>query len=314
MKYNFLILVLCFITQASLYSQNQTAQDSIKVEKQHSDTSESKVREFIDHQTDVIVGSIFGASGQLSNADSIINQFDALPSFGIYKDNYFVVGTDLFRKPTKHNSDAKFQISVRQRLTNSTLPFKTYFYLTYTQKAFWDVFQDSFPFRDLNFNPTLGLGRALVRDNRLLGTIMLQFEHESNGKDGADSRSWNKVSFGTNLMFNDHWTLHAKAWIPIVDGENNKDIVHYSGWGSFGMEYSSPRKKYNATLFINKRGGVNLNANIIGTFSVRLFSDDSQYLFLEYYNGYGESMLDYKQYRHRLRLGVVIKPDLLSIF
>lgn len=314
MRHSFFTLIMCLMIHVSSFAQNETLQDTIKVEKQHVDTSSNKVKAFIEHQTDAIVGSVFGPSRQLSNADSIINQFDALPSFGIYKDNYFIVGTDLFKKPTKWNSDAKFQVSIRQRLTNSTLPFKTYFFLTYTQKAFWDVFQDSFPFRDLNFNPTLGLGRAVVRNNRFLGTVMLQFEHESNGKDGDASRSWNKISFGTNLIFNDRWTFHAKAWIPIVDGDNNKDIVHYSGWGSFGMEYSSPKRKYNASLFINKRGGTNLNANIIANFAVRLFSDDSQYLFLEYYNGYGESMLDYKQYRQRLRLGIVIKPDFLSIY
>ena len=314
MKRFYFISIVYLLAHITSFAQNETLRDTIKAEKHHVDTTENKVRAFIDHQTDAIVGSIFGASKQLSNADSIIKKFDALPSFGIYKDNYFVAGTDLFCKPTQRNSDAKFQVSIRQRLTNSTLPFKTYFFLTYTQKAFWDVFKESFPFHDLNYNPSLGFGRALTRHNRFLGTIMLQFEHESNGKDGEDSRSWNKVSFGTNLLFTDRWMFHAKAWIPIVDGMNNKDIVKYSGWGTFGIEYSSPKRKYNASLFVNKRGGVNLNANIIANFSIRLFSDDNQYLFLEYYNGYGESMLEYKQYRQRLRLGIVIKPDFLSIY
>lgn len=315
MKRRLIFLLLCFLTISVLHSQNESAIDSISPVKQDTDTISTKnLGGFISHQTDAIVGSLFGSSRQLSNADSIINKFDALPSFGIYKDNYFIVGTDLFKKPTKTNSDAKFQVSIRHRLTNSTLPFKTYFFLTYTQKAFWDVFQESFPFRDLNYNPSLGLGRALVRHNRFLGTISLQFEHESNGKNGEDSRSWNKVSFGTYLTLNDRWTFHSKAWIPIVDGKNNKDIVKYSGWGLIGMDYSSPKKKYNFSCVITKRGGVNLNANIIANFSIRLFNDDNQFLFLEYYNGYGESMLDYKQYRQRLRLGIVIKPDFIGIY
>lgn len=310
-----LIVVISIIPFLALNAQDKAIQDSVPpVKKQESDSTINKISTFISHQTDAIVGSVFGESRQLSNADSIINRFDALPSFGIYKDNYFIVGTNLFKKPTETNSDAKFQVSIRHRLTNSTLPFKTYLFLTYTQKAFWNVFQESFPFRDLNYNPSIGLGRALVRHNRFLGTIAFQFEHESNGKDGEDSRSWNKVSFATSLLLNDRWTFHSKAWIPIVDGENNKDIVKYSGWGFIGMDYSSPKRKYNFGLHITKRGGVNLNANILANFSIRLFSDDNQFLFLEYYNGYGESMLDYKQYRQRLRLGIVIKPDLLSIY
>ncbi len=309
MRSFWLLVALWFIVSTAL-----CAQDSIPLVVEKNDTIGSRIGSFISHQTDVIVGSVFGASKQLSNADSLINKFDALPSFGIYKDNYFIVGTNAFEKPTQSNSDAKFQVSIRHRLTNSILPFKTYLFLTYTQKAFWDVFKESFPFRDLNYNPTLGVGKALVRDNRFLGTLAFQFEHESNGKDGEDSRSWNKVSFATYFMIDDRWTLQTKAWVPIVDGGNNKDIVRYSGWGLMALDYSSPGKKYNIGCLVTKRGGVNLNANIILNASVRLFSDDNQYLFVEYYNGYGESMLDYKQYRQRIRLGIVIKPDFINMY
>ncbi len=262
----------------------------------------------ISHHTDILVGSLFGKSRQLSNADSLINRFDAMPSFGMYKDNYFVVGTQMFEKPTEYNSDAKFQVSIRNRLTNSTLPFKTYLFLTYSQKAFWDVFKESFPFRDLNYNPTLGIGKALVRNNRFLGTISMQFEHESNGKSGLDSRSWNKVSFGAYLTMDDRWTFQSKLWIPIVDSGNNKDLVDYTGWGFIAMDYSSPKQKYNVSCVVTKRGGVNLNANVEMNFSIRLFSDDNQFLFVQYYNGYGESLLDYKQYRQRLRIGILLRP------
>jgi phospholipase A1 len=314
MRNFYFLVVICLIATVSSYAQDAALQDTIKAGKYETDTVTNNIKTFISHKTDAIVGSIFGPSKQLSNADSIIKQLDALPSFGIYKDNYFIVGTDMFKKPTQMNSDAKFQISIRQRLTNSTLPFKTYLFLTYSQKAFWNVFQNSFPFRDLNFNPTLGLGKALVRDNRFLGTISLQFEHESNGKDGLDSRSWNKVSFSSYFTLDDRWDFQAKAWIPIVDGDNNKDIVKYAGWGLVALNYSSPKRKYNIGCVVTKRGGVNLNANIELNFSVRLFSDDNQYLFLQYYNGYGESMLDYNQYRQRIRLGVVIKPKFMTTY
>lgn len=283
--------------------------DSLNIDKKREDSH--NLSSVISHHTDIIVGSLFGKSKQLSNADSLINRFDAMPSFGMYKDNYFVVGTDMFQKPDEYNSDAKFQVSIRNRLTNSTLPFKTYLFLTYTQKAYWSVFKKSLPFRDLNYSPSLGMGRALVRNNRFLGTITMQFEHESNGKDGLDSRSWNKISFATYLAFNDRWTFQSKLWIPIVDGGNNKDIVDYTGWGFIAMDYSSPKQKYNVSCVVTKRGGANLNANVELNFSVRLFSDDNQFLFVQYYNGYGESLLDYKEYRQRLRVGILLRPTFL---
>lgn len=284
----------------------------VEQDKHAHEDSVPHIKDIISKSTDSLVGSIFGHSRQLSNADSIINMFDAMPSFGIYKDNYFIIGSDLFRKPDHNNSDAKFQVSIRNRLTNSTLPFKTYLFLTYSQKAFWDVFKESFPFRDLNYNPTIGIGRALVRKNRFLGTISFQFEHESNGKDGVDSRSWNKITFGSLFTLDDRWTFHAKTWIPIVDSQNNKDIVSYKGWGHVALDYSSPKHKYNVGCVITKRAGDIFDANIVLNASIRLFSDDNQYLFFEYYNGYGESMLDYKQYRQRFRIGIVMKANFLS--
>lgn len=260
------------------------------------------------------IHSLFGNSDIFNNGDSIISAFDKLPAFGIYKDNYFVVGTNVTEAPTSSNSDAKFQVSIRHRLTNSKLPFKTYLFLTYTQKAFWDVFKNSFPFRDLNYNPTIGLGRALIYNKRFLGNMLLQFEHESNGKDGTDSRSWNKVSFTTNIFFDRNWSMQGKVWLPIVDGENNKDITKYKGWANIGGEYKSSDTKYCFSVVINKRSVNNLSSNLTLNFAVRLFSDENQYLFAEFYNGYGESMLDYKDYRQRLRLGFVIKPNLTSLF
>lgn len=315
-----LVLFLCFLQPFELNAQVQdtTVFQGQRVESMTDSLGRTRGRDraeeisaVISHHTDILVGSLFGQSKQLGNADSLIRQFDALPSFGMYKNNYFVVGTDLFRKPDERNSDAKFQVSIRNRLTNSTLPFKTYLFLTYTQKAYWSVFKESLPFRDLNYNPTLGIGRALVRNNRFLGTLTMQFEHESNGKDGLDSRSWNKISFATYLAFNDRWTFQSKVWIPIVDGGNNKDIVDYTGWGFAALDYSSPMQKYNASCIVTKRGGANLNANVELNFSIRLFSDDNQFFFVQYYNGYGESLLDYKEYRQRLRIGILLRPSFL---
>lgn len=260
------------------------------------------------------INSLFGRSDKFDNGDSIISAFDKLPAFGIYKDNYFIVGTNVTEKPTQYTSDAKFQVSIRHRMTNSKLPFKTYLFLTYTQKALWDVFKNSFPFRDLNYNPTIGLGKALIYNKRFLGTLLFQFEHESNGKGGLDSRSWNKISCTSNIIFDTNWSMSGKIWIPIVDGQNNKDLTRYTGWANIGGEYKSSDTKYCFSAVINKRSINNLSCNLTLNFAVRLFDDENQYLFAEFYNGYGECLLDYKDYRQRLRVGFVIKPDFAALF
>lgn len=281
------------------------AQDSISIKK------DSVRHSRFETKTEEVLDKVFKPDPELV-ADSIIKIFDDTPSFGIYKDNYIVLGTDLFHKPDRNNSDAKFQISVMQRLTNSILPFKTYLFLTYTQLAMWDVFKESFPFRDINFNPTVGLGKPLVYHNRYLGDIAVQLEHESNGKDGDDSRSWNKISFAGQFKIDRHWSYYTKLWIPIVDGENNSNIVRYRGWGICALSYNQ-RDKYNISVIVNPRPGF-FNANLTVNCSYRLFKKENQYLFFEFYNGYGENLLDYDQFRQRFRLGFVIRPNFRFIY
>lgn len=248
------------------------------------------------------------------DADSIRRALDNGPYFSLYKDNYFTMGTTVNRKPSRTNSDVKFQVSIAQRLTKSTLPFNTYLFLFYTQKCMWNVFEESMPMRDLNFNPGIGLAKHLFVKNRYVGKLTLLVEHESNGRDGADSRSWNKISLACNVFIDPNFMIHGKAWIPIVDGQNNKDILDYCGIYQTGFTYTTPNKRFGFALTLVKRRGWNLSYNSIWEINYRLFKKENQFLFLQYYNGYGENLLDYNKFHSRLRVGIVIKPALFSDF
>lgn len=247
-------------------------------------------------------------------ADSIRREFDSRPYFGLYKDNYFTAGTSVGPAPTRENSDVKFQVSIAQRLTKSTLPFNTYAFLFYSQKTMWNVFENSMPMHDLNFNPGIGLSKLLISKNRVIGKATLLLEHESNGRDSIQSRSWNKVSLSAAMFLDPHFMVHGKVWIPIVDGENNKDILKYSGIFQTGIQAVSTNKRWVFDLTYVKRQGWNLNGNVTINLGFRLFKKHNQFLMLHYYNGYGECMLDYNQYHNRLRVGLLIRPELFSDF
>ncbi|MDR3141929.1 MAG: phospholipase A, partial [Tannerellaceae bacterium] len=107
------------------------------------------------------------------NADSVRAEIEKAPSFGLYKDNYFMTGAPLNHKVTRHTTDVKFQLSIRQRITKSKLPFDTYLFFQYTQKAFWNVLENSLPMRDINFNPGLGIGHLIVYKGRYIGQAYL---------------------------------------------------------------------------------------------------------------------------------------------
>ncbi|MBO5747941.1 MAG: phospholipase A [Muribaculaceae bacterium] len=247
-------------------------------------------------------------------ADSLRKEFDSGPYFTLYKDNYFLVGSELGQTPTGKNSDVKFQISISQRLTKSTLPWGTYLFVAYTQKCFWNVFEKSLPMRDLNFNPAIGISKPLFSKDRYVGKLTLLVEHESNGKDSIQSRSWNKVSLAANVVIDEWLMVHGKVWIPIIDSGNNRDILRYSGIFQGGVAITTPNKRFGWNVMLTKRQGWNLNFNTLVEFNWKLSKNQNQYLFLQYYNGYGESMLDYNRFHNRLRVGFVIKPKFFSDF
>lgn len=246
--------------------------------------------------------------------DSIKNDLVGGSYFGLYKDNYFSVGTVFPGKPDKHNSDAKFQLSIAQRLTNDLLPWNTYLFLMFTEKVFWNVFENSMPMRDLNFNPGIGVTKPFFVKGRYSGKMTLMVEHESNGRDGDASRSWNKISLSSSALVTDWLLVHAKYWYPIVDGMNNKDLLRYTGLFQVGAEVSARNRRFIWSAVFMKRKTWRMNWNVDLQFAMRILKQDNQYLFFQFYNGYGESLLDYKQYRSRLRVGICIKPRFFSEF
>lgn len=238
---------------------------------------------------------------------------DKQPSFAVYKDMFLATGIPLDERITRNSSDVMFQISVRQRLTKSYLPFDMFAYITYSQKAFWNLYANSAPFRDMNFNPSLGVGKYIIKDNKLKGGFFIQIEHESNGKDSIYSRSWNCLSFAIKYFYNSKITIGAKAWIPYVDGDNNQDLLDYRGLATFNINFLTNNDKWWFSAELTPRKGFG-NANTILTASFRISKNHNQYLYARFFNGKGDSLLDYNHYTMNIRVGFCIKPDFFSIY
>lgn len=247
--------------------------------------------------------------------DSLMQAMENIPAFTIYKDNYIITGTNFEGgKISKYNSDAKFQISLRHRLYRKLFLYRLYVFLTYTQKSFWDIYRKSAPFTETDYNPTVGVGRNFIRNKRIEWIGMLQFEHESNGRDNESSRSWNRVTFTGIYIPDVNWTFQGKAWIAMMVAKENKHLTRYAGIGHLATTYASSNRRFNCSVLMVKRGGWNLNANWQLAVSYRLFKEDNQFLYLQFYNGYAESMMDYNHFQRSLRIGFVIKPKSVSIF
>lgn len=245
--------------------------------------------------------------------DSVKRDFSNQPYFGIYKDNYFIFGPSVGPKANRHNTNVKFQISIAQRLTKGTLPWGTYLYLFYSQKCFWNILENSMPMTDLNFNPGIGLTKPLFVKNRYIGKLTLIVEHESNGRDSIQSRSWNRVALAANVFVTKNLMVHAKAWVPIVDGENNRDLIKYVGLWQFGTQVVSDNRRFTGGITVTPRHRFG-SCNLVVDFAFRIFKRENQYLFFQYYNGYGEGLLDYNKFHSPFRVGLLIRPKLFSDF
>ena len=242
--------------------------------------------------------------------DSVRRELETIPAFGIYKDNYFVTGTN-FRGGgiNKNNSDAKFQVSIMHRLIKGILPHEMYVFLTYSQRSFWDIYKKSAPFAETVYNPSLGVGNNIVLNDHVVGVLLFQVEHESNGRDSIWNRSVNKASFTALYSVNRNLNLQVKVWVPFWTAKENKDINRYAGYWHVAANYQTPNRRFSFSGVYTKRGGWDLNANFMLEAAFRLTKRSNQYLCIQYYNGYGESLLDYKAFSGYIRVGIVIKPQ-----
>jgi len=212
---------------------------------------------------------------------------------------YFVTG-----KP-----DTKIQMSFKvQWVRNVEL------YFAYTQLMMWDLYQRSSPFRDLNYNPAVFYRHSLR--NKYLGSIDFGFfEHESNGREGRSSRSWNRsylmVHSVSGAKSDTHFQWSLKAWIPYGVESTNTDITRYRGLYEVHLilnHFLSPFLGDNSLSLRFYPGGRNSIHPFLGGQELSFKGKAplkalAPALVVQVFHGYGENMLDYNQKRFGLRAG-----------
>ncbi|MCD7971971.1 MAG: phospholipase A [Candidatus Azobacteroides sp.] len=289
-----LFITLSFLLSFQLYSQNQNIEEAIM---EQADTSD------IDFKKPLYLHL---------PEEEIINIFDKQPAFGMYRDNYIMTGIPTNKKITRHTADALFQISIQYRITKTILPWNTFLLLTYSQRSFGKIYESSSPFSENNYNPALLLGKPLIFKDELRGLASLSIEHESNGKQDTDSRSWNYIVLSAAYFFNINFSLQGKVWAGSM-GDENKDLLRYRGYGLLACNYKTTNDKFWVSALIYPRDyfrGYNTKIELNYKINQKL----NPYLFLQWYNGYGETLIDYKDYSSMVRVGICLKPPLRNVY
>lgn len=244
------------------------------------------------------------------SVDQIIT---GLPAFSIFKDNYFVTGVNLSEEPTRNSMDAKFQISFKQRLSNEASVFGAYPYLTYTQKSFWKIYKASSPFEESNYNPGLMLLKPVYRDKKFIGALNMGIEHESNGRDSIYSRSFNAVSVGFIRLYSPKLMVGVKLWLPFLI-DNNPSLPKYIGYAEGQLQWIIHEDRLFFDLTVRKGADWDFKGSINSAISYRLTKNANQLITLQYWQGYSESLIDFKKERGMLRVGFVLKPTFYRFY
>jgi phospholipase A1 len=133
------------------------------------------------------------------------------------------------------------------------------------------------------------------------------FSHQSNGRSGEFSRSWNRL-YASFLFERGRWTYDLKPWIWVSkdkESSDNPDIDDYMGYGEFRVSYGKDKHVVSG-MFRNllesgfDKGAVELS------WSFPVF--DYPYLrgYVQYFYGYGESLIDYNHKVNRLGIGISV--------
>ena len=226
---------------------------------------------------------------------------------------YFVVGT-------RGGTSARFQLSFKYRLFDVSTgfgqdqPWLSGIYFGYTQNSLWDLSTESKAFRDTSYRPSLFWKWERADERRAwFDGARLGLEHESNGGEGETSRSINvafvRPEWEWRIADGGRFEFTPKAY-AYLDKEENPDIAEYRGYVDWRARFDSGGN-WIATGVL--RYGTAGKGSMLLDVSRRIrdlkFGPVSGYLHLQFFAGYGESILDYNVKRKsQLRFGFAIVP------
>jgi phospholipase A1/A2 len=249
-----------------------------------------------------------------------------------YKVNYFSIN----QWPGNNNAQVKFQISMKFQVLETNLYIFKYdlfpAYISYTQKSLWNVGQNSMPFEESNYNPTFFLdypvNTMILCKFQLCDIILSPFEHESNGLAGNRSRSWNRqyvqMRIGlestekmnvTNSFQSEKVLLYIKLWHASAYSDqdtylqsigNNNKFLDYMGHGEIGISIRNfiwggilrdHQLDIRTPIFREN------NKNSYELEFRQQIPDMNFAIYIQYWYGYGETLLRFDQFGHRAFVG-----------
>lgn len=232
-----------------------------------------------------------------------------IDNLSIYEPIYAVYGPGT-------NTQARIQISFKYKLFGSQNPGvgpPQGLHFAYTQRMFWDLAAQSSPFRNVDYQPELiYVTRPVAVDRGITLAAQAGVRHESNGREGPQSRSVNSLYVAPMAAIplggNYRLSVAPRFSIYVGDKSENPDIVRYRGHVGLllgiGKDYGL--RLSTSTRFNPGSGKGAFNADLSYPLPLLLGGGPDVYIFTQSFIGYGENLLDYDRHTTRLRFGLAL--------
>ena len=229
-----------------------------------------------------------------------------------------LTGSGALSGETLRQAEFKFQVSLKLPLTKPEDEDEPIIFFAYTGQSWWQAYQAkrSSPFREYNHDPEIfvqfrSATPVLGWTHRLSS---FGFEHTSNGQQGLESRSWNRLFAHLEFDRADDWWLSLRGWMRIPEGnktdasdtggDDNPGITRYIGNGELRFGFVGDEWQWNTMLRRSLRSGGKGAVEFSLSYPTG-FNDRARW-YLQYFVGYGESLIDYNRRIRRFGIGLLI--------
>jgi phospholipase A1/A2 len=215
----------------------------------------------------------------------------------------------------------EFQLSFKYKLFDFKDDWDplTHLYFAFTQTSFWNAFVKNPSFFDTSYKPSLFLYYPdLLQKGPFQVDLQLGGEHESNGRGGTLERSFNTIylqpKVTIDLPYNFQLSFQPRAWFYLYVGDNNPDIADYHGYADMLTALSWLNPKSGEKIQVSNKFVIGDEGSHVGLlFDVRFNLVDlpvlrkfNPVIQVQYFTGFGQTLLDYNVDNHALRAGVCL--------
>jgi len=211
--------------------------------------------------------------------------------------------------------EAKLQISLRAKVVEDLILPGADLWAAYTQRSLWQLWDsvDSAPFRSTDYQPELiyvvpipeKFGKLPLGWN--LRMLQLGIAHQSNGQSDPLSRSWNRITMGVGFEHGD-FSLRVRdnQQIHIQGKDDNPDLVDYIGRSEISMAWLPGASTLGLTWRTSFKSLSRGSLQFDWTYPVFANQPAGLRWYVQLFNGYGETLLDYNQRQTSLGLGLTL--------